>query len=211
MTPIQLQFSREVVLGKSQTDAYRSVMKKGQLFISLLVALCLFALLPAYGEEVLRGKVINVVDGDTLDVQVGPGKHRIRLAEIDAPERNQPWGDEAKRGLASKVLEHEVRVVVTDTDRYGRRVGKIFLGQTDILIRRCSGVIADCFGVTPWRSVRNWRTHLSIVECPTPTARAASRTLYSWSTTNCADSSLNSGLNVRRFLLFIRVREFPVG
>ena len=108
------------------------VMKKGQSFISLLVALCLFALLPAYGEEVLRGNVINVVDGDTLDVQVGPGKHRIRLAEIDAPERNQPWGDEAKRGLASKVLEHEVRVVVTDTDRYGRRVGKIFLGQTDI-------------------------------------------------------------------------------
>ena len=132
MTPKQHQFAREVVLGTSQADAYRAVMKKGQSFISLLVALCLFALLPAYGEEVLRGNVINVVDGDTLDVQVGPGKHRIRLAEIDAPERNQPWGDEAKRGLASKVLEHEVRVVVTDTDRYGRRVGKIFLGQTDI-------------------------------------------------------------------------------
>jgi endonuclease YncB( thermonuclease family) len=81
---------------------------------------------------VLRGNVINVVDGDTLDVQVGPGKHRKRLAEIDAPERNQPWGDQAKQHLASKVLEQEVRVVVTDTDRYGRRVGKIFLGQTDI-------------------------------------------------------------------------------
>ena len=90
------------------------MMKKGQLFISFLVALCLFALLPAYGEEVLRGNVINVVDGDTLDVQVGPGKYRIRLAEIDAPERNQPWGDEAKQVLTSKVLKQEVRVVVTE-------------------------------------------------------------------------------------------------
>jgi len=132
MTSKQHQFAREVVLGKSQADAYRAMMKKGQLFISFLVALCLFALLPAYGEEVLRGNVINVVDGDTLDVQVGPGKYRIRLAEIDAPERNQPWGDEAKQGLTSKVLKQEVRVVVTDTDRYGRRVGRIFLGQTDI-------------------------------------------------------------------------------
>ena len=107
-------------------------MKRWQLFISLLAALCLFTLLPAYGEEVLRGNVINIVDGDTLDVQVGPGKHRIRLAEIDSPERNQPWGDEAKQGLASKVLKQEVRIVVIDIDRYGRRVGTIFLGQTDI-------------------------------------------------------------------------------
>ena len=129
MTSKQQQFAREVVLGN---NAYWAMMKKGQLFISLLVALCLFTLLPAYGEEVLRGSVLNVVDGDTLDVQVGPDKHRIRLAEIDAPEKSQPWGDKAKQALASKVLKHAVRVVVTDTDRYGRRVGKIFLGQTDI-------------------------------------------------------------------------------
>jgi endonuclease YncB( thermonuclease family) len=132
MTSEQNQFTHEVVPGKSQTNVYWTAMKKEQLFISFLMALCLFTLFPAYGEEVLIGSVIKVVDGDTLDVQVGPGKHRIRLAEIDAPERNQPWGDEAKQGLAFKVLKQEVRVVVTDTDRYGRQVGKIFLGQTDI-------------------------------------------------------------------------------
>jgi len=132
MTSEQNQFTHEVVPGKSQTNVYWTAMKKEQLFISFLIALCLFTLFPAYGEEVLIGSVIKVVDGDTLDVQVGPGKHRIRLAEIDAPERNQPWGDEAKQGLAFKVLKQEVRVVVTDTDRYGRQVGKIFLGQTDI-------------------------------------------------------------------------------
>jgi len=132
MTSEQNQFTHEVVPGKSQTNVYWTAMRKEQLFISFLMALCLFTLFPAYGEEVLIGSVIKVVDGDTLDVQVGPGKHRIRLAEIDAPERNQPWGDEAKQGLAFKVLKQEVRVVVTDTDRYGRQVGKIFLGQTDI-------------------------------------------------------------------------------
>jgi len=132
MTSEQNQFTHEVVPGKSQTNVYWTAMRKEQLFISFFMALCLFTLFPAYGEEVLIGSVIKVVDGDTLDVQVGPGKHRIRLAEIDAPERNQPWGDEAKQGLAFKVLKQEVRVVVTDTDRYGRQVGKIFLGQTDI-------------------------------------------------------------------------------
>ena len=132
MTSEQNQFTHEVVPGKSQTNVYWTAMRKEQLFISFFMALCLFTLFPAYGEEVLIGSVIKVVDGDTLDVQVGPGKHRIRLAEIDAPERNQPWGDEAKQSLAFKVLKQEVRVVVTDTDRYGRQVGKIFLGQTDI-------------------------------------------------------------------------------
>ena len=43
-------------------------------------------------SEILEGLVISVADGDTLTLQVGDRRYRIRLSEIDTPERDQPWG-----------------------------------------------------------------------------------------------------------------------
>ena len=41
---------------------------------------------------------VGVTDGDTLTVlDEGNQQHTIRLAEIDAPERGQPWGTRAKQ------------------------------------------------------------------------------------------------------------------
>ena len=48
-----------------------------------------------------RVKVVGVLDGDTLDCYEGEGKkHRIRLAEIDAPEKSQAYGQKAKKMLS---------------------------------------------------------------------------------------------------------------
>lgn len=39
------------------------------------------------------GKVVGVADGDTITVLVdGNREAKIRFAEIDAPEKGQPWG-----------------------------------------------------------------------------------------------------------------------
>jgi len=73
------------------------------------------------------------MDGDTVKVLVaGNQQWKIRLAEIDAPEKRQPWGKRAKQALAAKIFEKEVEVTVTGTDRYGRYIGKIRLGDRDI-------------------------------------------------------------------------------
>jgi micrococcal nuclease len=87
---------------------------------------------PAFPQEILLGYVVNVIDGDTVDLQINAALQRIRLAEIDAPEKNQLWGSESREALEKKILDRSVRVVVTDVDRYGRNIGTIFFGKTSI-------------------------------------------------------------------------------
>jgi len=75
----------------------------------------------------LVGQVVTIADGDTLTV-LDPAhvQHKIRLAGIDAPEKAQAFGTQARNALAAKVFRQGVRVEVTDTDRYGREVGRGF-------------------------------------------------------------------------------------
>jgi endonuclease YncB( thermonuclease family) len=48
-----------------------------------------------------------------------------RLGEIDPPEKGQDWGNRARQALAERVFQKDVRVDVSDTDRYGQLIGKI--------------------------------------------------------------------------------------
>ncbi len=88
--------------------------------------LLLLALATPASAEFFEGRVVGVVDGDTIDVLVGRETRRVRLFGIDTPERGQPWADRAKRALAQRVFGKEVRVNDVDTDRYGRTVGEVY-------------------------------------------------------------------------------------
>ena len=55
--------------------------------------------------ETLSGYVVGITDGDTLTLLVDRTQHKIRLAEIDTPERGQPWGTRARQALADKVFQ----------------------------------------------------------------------------------------------------------
>jgi endonuclease YncB( thermonuclease family) len=57
---------------------------------------------------------------------------KVRLAEIDTPESRQPYGNRAKQALSALVFGKEVRVVVVDTDRYGRTVGRVYADALDV-------------------------------------------------------------------------------
>jgi endonuclease YncB( thermonuclease family) len=52
--------------------------------------------------------------------------------EIDAPEAHQPYGTLAKQVLSDLTFGRDLRVVVVDHDRYGRTVGRIYVGSTDV-------------------------------------------------------------------------------
>ena len=104
-------------------------------FIFLIVLTFVF---PAYVlAATLQGQVVKVADGDTITVQDDMGrKHRIRLAGIDAPEMNQPYGLHSKNNLMPLVDGEIVTVEYEKRDRYGRVVGKVLFRGGDICLEQ---------------------------------------------------------------------------
>lgn len=110
-----------------------------------------FPTFPA-GAQVLYGVCRHVQDGDSLRlVEEGAAEDTIiQLHGVDAPERYMPYAEEA-RALAKKLAEkQQIAVVVETVDRYGRTVGRVYVGNTCLneqLIRagvaRCHGKYAD--------------------------------------------------------------------
>jgi len=92
-----------------------------------------------YAADTLNGKVVKVSDGDTITILADNTQHRIRLANIDAPEKGQPWGNKSRQALATMVAGNTVTVQVTDTDRYGRLVGEVFVGINNANVQQVAG------------------------------------------------------------------------
>ena len=102
-------------------------------FFALLAA-CLMHCAVASANEERFAKVIAVLDGDTVllkrdNPKTGRLFYKLRLADIDAPEKDQDYGEHAKKALAQLVLQQHVRVVTVATDSYGRDIGWIMLGR----------------------------------------------------------------------------------
>jgi endonuclease YncB( thermonuclease family) len=102
---------------------------------SLALAICLAvqacsAPLAAADDPVpaiLEGEVVRVSDGDSLTLLVAKRPIRVRLAQIDAPERGQPYGQQAKKELSRLAFGRQARAVVVDIDDYGRSVAEVFV------------------------------------------------------------------------------------
>ena len=95
---------------------------------------CLAALLAFAGlaHAELVGPVVAIQDGDTIDVLVNRQPVRVRLAQIDAPEKRQAFGTRSRQALAELVFRQSVRVAETGRDRYGRVIGTVYLGNVDV-------------------------------------------------------------------------------
>jgi len=82
--------------------------------------------------QITEGMVVKVTDGDTIRLLVGKNQLKVRLAEIDSPETDQPWGKRSRQALAGKISGKRVRVRWENKDRYGRIIGTVFLGERNI-------------------------------------------------------------------------------
>lgn len=91
-----------------------------------LVVAALILAQAAAAQRILEGRVVRVVDGDTIEVLSGGETVRVRLAGIDTPERGQPWTTQSKKALSERVFGKEVRVNEVAIDRYGRTVGEVY-------------------------------------------------------------------------------------
>ena len=111
-------------------------------WISLFWLLTVFLSLPSpllAEEDIHYGKVIGVMDGDTIKILKQRTTVKVRLAEIDAPESRQAFGTQAKQTLSSMVFGKEVQIVQRDQDRYGRLVGTVYVDGQNVnaeMVRR---------------------------------------------------------------------------
>lgn len=101
-------------------------------------------------------KVTNVVDGDTIDVEIDLGfdisfSSRVRLAGIDTPESRttnkaeKVLGLEAKEYVKSKIKDAKDVVIKTEkmdsSEKYGRILGWLFLDGSKVSVNE--QMIAD--------------------------------------------------------------------
>jgi micrococcal nuclease len=88
--------------------------------------------------EGLKGKVLSVVDGNTLKVRLDNGREEtVRMTLIDTPETKhpklgvQPFGKEASEFTTSRLTGKDVllELDVQERDRYGRVLAYVWLGE----------------------------------------------------------------------------------
>lgn len=127
------------------------------------------------GAETLTGRVVGVTDGDTLTLLQNRQQTRIRLAEIDTPEKKQPYGQKAKQALSDLVFGQTVDVIVVDTDRYGRTIGKVLVDGLDVNRQLVRDGMAWVY--------RRYNRDPTLLQVEAD-ARAARRGLWSLSTTD---------------------------
>jgi len=101
-------------------------MKQMKIIQSILLAISLcFA-----GGTWVKGIAQDVHDGDSFKLKVAGQIIKIRMYGVDAPEKNQTYGEEAGKALRTLIDGKEIRLKITDKDRYGRTVGEPWLGDS---------------------------------------------------------------------------------
>lgn len=95
--------------------------------LRLTLILLLTLAVPARAGELCL--VVGVSDGDTLSARCGAvGAFRltkIRLAEVDAPEKAQPFGQRARLSLSALCFGAWATIHPEKEDRYGRMVAHV--------------------------------------------------------------------------------------
>lgn len=92
------------------------------------------------------GKVIKVIDGDTITILTQNKEQiRVRLYGIDAPEKKQAYGDVSKKALSNMIAGKQVEIKEHGRDIYKRVLGAIFLNNVDINAKMVSNGYAWAF------------------------------------------------------------------
>jgi micrococcal nuclease len=83
------------------------------------------ALLCALSLSAHAHQVIGIADGDTLTLLVDRKPLKIRLANIDAPEKKQAFGQRSKQSLSDLCWKRDATYAAQTIDKYGRTVAVV--------------------------------------------------------------------------------------
>lgn len=109
----------------SGADQERAVVR-----LIFCIICCLFSGMTQ--AETFVSKVVAVLDGDTVLIHHGGGMLKVRLVDIDAPEKDQPFGAASQRSLANMVLGKTVQFASQARDIYGRMVAQLSVDGLDV-------------------------------------------------------------------------------
>lgn len=96
-------------------------------FTALATALVLACSLPVFALE-----ITYFYDGDTVKVTDGNKAYKLRLTDIDAPERTQEYGLKSRRALMQLCKNASVQVQLLGVDKYQRKLGKLACNNQDV-------------------------------------------------------------------------------
>ncbi len=120
-------------------------MKKAFVFVLAVVLSSV-----VYAENELSGKVVSVIDGNTIELLSDDNEsYMIMLYGIDSPELGQEFGDKAQMFLRKIALDKKVNVKIQGKDRWGNRLGIILIeGKIDLRLELLEAGLA-------WTAERN--------------------------------------------------------
>ena len=102
-------------------------------FYHLFLVLVLLVVTTADAKaSIFSGKVVRIIDGDTIVILTTERRVRVRLAGIDTPEKNQPWGNAATREMRRLVAGRTVDVEWHKKDRWNRKIGIVYSEGQDV-------------------------------------------------------------------------------
>jgi micrococcal nuclease len=102
----------------------------------ILFCILIFFATDARSNDEIKGSVIAVHDGNTLEVEGENNEYyRVILQGIDCPELKQKYGDKAKERLEEMILHKEVIIRIHGKDRLRNYIAIVLLGgEADIRI-----------------------------------------------------------------------------
>ncbi len=125
--------------------------------ITVLTSCLWLAGLVTFAEE-LKGKVVAVLDGNTIEILADDNDtYKIMLYGIDCPELEQSFGEAAREKAEKIFMNKEVSVTLMGKDRWGTRLGIVWVKGTDPRLQILSEGLA-------WTAERNPETELERVK-----------------------------------------------
>ena len=116
---------------RTRSEKSRDVNLKGALMLATVIAAALV--------------LVNASDGDTMVVRDGSVKTVLRLAEIDAPERTQPYSQVSRRNLVALCKDKPIEFQSVNVDRFGRTVAMVTCDGVVVNWRQVQDGLAWCF------------------------------------------------------------------